>query len=250
MKFYVAQQETIVQWSVRTTEPRDERGEAMVSSRDSNRQKSATSSVQEQKKEVRRQYRARLEELDSSTQINDAVSSLNQRLVRLLKTQSGVWGAYQAIGHEPDLSAALREMTEIEWAFPRVEGEELGFYVPPESSSMSSGQWGLMEPDPMKSRRVSLPELKGFLIPGLVFDRQCQRMGRGRGYYDRTLSHLFKINLHPIKIGIALDRQISEENLPVDSFDMPMDWVLTESRCWHRERGSVSLDSLSERKSS
>jgi 5-formyltetrahydrofolate cyclo-ligase len=56
-------------------------------------------------------------------------------------------------------------------------------------------------------------------------------------------------HVQPLKIGVAHDLQISEDEIAVESFDIPMDWVVTQSRLFGRESGPHS-DVLSERKSS
>ncbi len=61
------------------------------------------------------------------------------------------------------------------------------------------------------------------LVPGMAFDRQGNRLGRGKGYYDRLLPQLS----HAYKIGICFGFQVCEQ-IPCDSFDQPMDAVLTE----------------------
>ena len=61
-------------------------------------------------------------------------------------------------------------------------------------------------------------------IPGVSFDRQGNRLGRGKGYYDRLLH---KASLY--KIGICFHFQLRETPLPADALDIPMDEVWTEN---------------------
>ena len=60
------------------------------------------------------------------------------------------------------------------------------------------------------------------IVPGIAFDRQCFRLGRGKGYYDRVLPLL-----SCAKAGICFAFQIVE-NVPVDEWDVRMDYVMTE----------------------
>ncbi len=60
------------------------------------------------------------------------------------------------------------------------------------------------------------------LIPGVSFDKQGNRLGRGKGYYDRLLPKLSSYN-----IGICFGFQICEK-IPCESFDWKMDAVLSE----------------------
>ena len=64
------------------------------------------------------------------------------------------------------------------------------------------------------------------VVPGVAFDRQGNRMGRGRGFYDRLL----KTTPNAIKVGVAYDFQLLDK-IPIEEFDVPMDYVMSE--CTH-----------------
>lgn len=58
------------------------------------------------------------------------------------------------------------------------------------------------------------------IVPGVAFDKKNNRLGRGKGYYDRFLSEI-----KAIKLGICFDFQLLER-IPKDEFDVPVDMVL------------------------
>jgi 5-formyltetrahydrofolate cyclo-ligase len=60
------------------------------------------------------------------------------------------------------------------------------------------------------------------IVPGLAFDRNKNRMGYGKGFYDKLLPHI-----QAKKAGICFEFQLFEQ-IPVDHFDQPMDLILTE----------------------
>ncbi|MGL4519678.1 MAG: 5-formyltetrahydrofolate cyclo-ligase [Phocaeicola sp.] len=60
------------------------------------------------------------------------------------------------------------------------------------------------------------------IIPGVAFDKKGNRLGRGKGFYDRLLQEL---NCHTV--GVCFDFQVVEE-LPIEPFDKPMNEVWTE----------------------
>lgn len=62
------------------------------------------------------------------------------------------------------------------------------------------------------------------LVPGVGFDLNGNRLGRGRGFYDRLLPQL-----NCPKVGIAFDLQIIE-NLPVEPHDAKVEVIITEKR--------------------
>lgn len=88
------------------------------------------------------------------------------------------------------------------------------------------GPRGVMQPDTEKTKEVDVSEIDVVIIPGLAFDRQKNRLGRGAGYYDRFLR---KITPPAKKVGIAFEFQI-QENLPVNlSWDQKVDTVVSEN---------------------
>jgi len=85
------------------------------------------------------------------------------------------------------------------------------------------GHCGIREPA-SRCARLSSSRLDLILVPGVAFDLQGHRLGRGRGYYDQLLS-----TLHGVKCGAAFDQQIVDE-IPVASHDVRLDCVLTPTR--------------------
>ncbi|MDR0869152.1 MAG: 5-formyltetrahydrofolate cyclo-ligase [Planctomycetaceae bacterium] len=89
--------------------------------------------------------------------------------------------------------------------------------------------FGILEPkqdittDPQ--RLVSPEEIAFVLVPGLAFDRQGNRLGRGKGYYDRFLR---KIPPETFTAGLAFECQIVEQ-IPVCAHDEPVSMVITET---------------------
>jgi len=84
--------------------------------------------------------------------------------------------------------------------------------------------------------RMVLPSLIDLIIiPGLAFDAQGNRLGRGRGYYDRFLS---KVGRTVPKIGVCFDEQMVDE-VPTGPGDVKVDVVVTDRRCSRSGRPSV-----------
>lgn len=107
-------------------------------------------------------------------------------------------------------------------AAPRVSGDRMAFYLITGEEDLETGCYGVREPK--KECVLSVPE-KGdvILVPGLAFDRQGNRMGYGKGFYDRYLSEK---GADCIKIGLAFEEQIYE-CVPVGEQDVRMDAIVT-----------------------
>ena len=93
-------------------------------------------------------------------------------------------------------------------------------------TDLASGPFGIWEPRPNPARLVPPASFDLVLVPGLAFDLDGGRLGRGAGFYDRFLASLSpKTRL----IGVALDEQIVEKT-PRDRFDLPVDALATPSQ--------------------
>jgi 5-formyltetrahydrofolate cyclo-ligase len=67
------------------------------------------------------------------------------------------------------------------------------------------------------------------IVPGVGFDLEGVRLGRGRGFYDRALAGLRSIR-PLVAVGVAFEAQVVRR-LPYDPWDQPLDLVVTERRC-------------------
>ncbi|MCX5704658.1 MAG: 5-formyltetrahydrofolate cyclo-ligase [Candidatus Omnitrophica bacterium] len=86
---------------------------------------------------------------------------------------------------------------------------------------MRKGPYGVVEP--AVKRPVRLRELDLIIVPGLAFDKKGNRLGRGKGYYDRFLGKLFK---DTPSIGLAYDFQILPF-VPTASHDVSVTHVIS-----------------------
>ena len=63
------------------------------------------------------------------------------------------------------------------------------------------------------------------ITPGVAFDRDKNRVGFGRGYYDR----FFVKHPNAKKIAIAFEKQIIDEGIETDKYDKKVDILITEN---------------------
>ena len=102
-----------------------------------------------------------------------------------------------------------------------VDGENmiLREYTGPQD--LKEGAFHIMEPVGKLFPESSYHQIEVTVIPGMGFDGKGNRLGRGKGYYDRLLQKL----PHIYKIGICFDFQKLEE-VPTEDTDIPMDEVI------------------------
>ncbi len=88
------------------------------------------------------------------------------------------------------------------------------------------GDLGIFQPS-KEFYRICPPDILDLVIvPGVAFNVQGYRLGRGGGYYDRFLSQL---EPRTISVALAFEMQILEE-IPVEEKDIPVDYIITEKR--------------------
>jgi 5-formyltetrahydrofolate cyclo-ligase len=115
---------------------------------------------------------------------------------------------------------------------PRITGKELCFHLINEArKSLKPNSYGIPEPDaelPSLAWDTLTARASIIIVPGLAFDRQKNRLGRGKGYYDRFLNTLKKHTARTCTlIGICFSEQLYSA-LPFDRNDVPMDLVITD----------------------
>ncbi|MEI9961246.1 MAG: 5-formyltetrahydrofolate cyclo-ligase [Limisphaerales bacterium] len=124
----------------------------------------------------------------------------------------------------PLLEEALTEAKVV--ALPCFDSEKESYtsrHVKNIQVEIISGQFGIREPAP-SCIEIPLDDLDLILVPGIAFDLRGNRLGRGKGFYDRLLPETRKL-----KCGIAFDEQIVAE-IPAGTLDVPMDFILTPTR--------------------
>jgi len=113
---------------------------------------------------------------------------------------------------------------------PRIEGAAIGFRVLPSvSAPLPRDNWGIPEPDPSWPE-VDLARAGKVLVvtPGLAFDRQGRRLGRGGGYYDGFLRGVRRNpSLSVRAFGICLSEQVVPE-VPTGGHDETLDGIVTD----------------------
>ena len=103
---------------------------------------------------------------------------------------------------------------------PKVNGEEMTFHPIRSFLELEECYRGIPEPT---SNPVNIINPGLVIIPGVAFDRNLNRVGYGKGYYDRFLSH----NDNLRTLAICFELQL-EEKIPSDSFDIRPEVLITE----------------------
>lgn len=118
---------------------------------------------------------------------------------------------------------------------PRVDERRLVFSPVADLAALRLGSYGVREP--LRGAAETTWDARDLvLVPGVAFDRDGGRLGRGAGFYDRSLP---SGSAAPRIVGVCFDRQVIEA-VPVEPHDRRVDAVVTESgvvRRIPRDRG-------------
>ena len=125
-----------------------------------------------------------------------------------------------------------RQIFEYAWnlnkkvAVPKVNGDEMEFYYIHSFENLREGFKGIPEPE---DRYPAKDEHALVIMPGAAFDKKCNRIGYGKGYYDKYL------RVHPNYKTIALAFELQMlEAIPADTHDICPNIIITEEKTYER----------------
>ena len=124
--------------------------------------------------------------------------------------------------------------------FPRIVREKKGlmFLKVHGKEDLASGSYDIKEPV-HSHRGIYQPEIAALssldivVVPGIAFDTNGNRLGYGKGYYDKVLGSIKETCLI---VALAFDFQIVN-TIPAEAHDIKMDKIITESRVIHNRKG-------------
>ncbi len=118
---------------------------------------------------------------------------------------------------EPDTSYIISELLSREKTvcLPKVNGESMYFIEVTPATEFVSGAFGIKEPVGEKYDG----DFDVMAVPLVAFDEHNNRLGHGKGYYDRYLRAHYCFT-----VGLAFSEQ--KRDVPVDPWDVPLDLVI------------------------
>lgn len=110
---------------------------------------------------------------------------------------------------------------------------QLWFFEYAPGDRLRLNRYGIPEPFPVFNKKVSAAALDLILMPLVAFDASGNRLGMGKGYYDRTFSFIdSRASWHrPQLFGLAHECQRTEL-LDANPWDIKMDCIVTEQRIY------------------
>jgi len=145
---------------------------------------------------------------------------------------------FNSIRGEPDLSVLRDYLIEKDanCYYPVTLSDEIvmSLYFPGSGEKQfSKGRLGINEP---QSADFSFNEMDIVFIPGIAFDITGNRIGFGKGYYDKYLSK-YPQNKRPFIIALVYDFQVLDK-IPSQNHDIPVNLIVTDKRIIENRSGN------------
>lgn len=171
------------------------------------------------KQSIRKEMREKRRAL-SETQIKHAAQNICEKVCitqayKNAKTVCLYLSAYKEVDTAPLLAKCIQDGKTI--VLP-VTDESGKITLYQDNGKYKRGNFGITEPDSNKTIRPNNVDL--FIVPGLAFDKNGNRLGFGMGCYDRLLH-----GTNGYKIGICYEFQFTDA-LPADEHDIKMDEII------------------------
>jgi 5-formyltetrahydrofolate cyclo-ligase len=183
--------------------------------------------VQDSKAELRAQIRAQLEKISPAVRAVESVDLCARLKAQMQSAHTTLF--FASLPDELDVWPLLVEFLAVgkTIALPFFDEEKKTYgarRVKNAVTEIIAGKFGVREPA-SSCAGISMDQFDLALVPGAAFDFSGNRLGRGRGFYDRLLG-----KISGIKCGVAYDFQLLEK-IPAEPHDAKVDFILTPERC-------------------
>ena len=173
-----------------------------------------------EKSEIRRKIRnlrMMLSEMEKASAAEEVFAQLEKTAAFMMADNILM---YHSLPDELQTIKFLRKWQDRKRFFlPRVNGVNLDI-LPYEETRLELGSFHIEEPT--GEDMVDVSDIELMVIPAVAFDRKGNRLGRGKGFYDRLLS-----TSKATKIGVGYEFQLFDD-IPTEPHDVAMDMVITQ----------------------
>ena len=172
------------------------------------------------KRNIRKAVRAEIKKLSAEDKATLSSQIFNKIATIKEIENASVIALFTSLPDEPQTDDFIKQLSlqNKRIVVPRIEGEEMNFYDI--SEGLQCGAFGIMEP--IATIPINPAEIDVMIVPGVAFTRQGARCGRGKGFYDKYLSHS---GFRAYTIGVCFPCQIVE-SLPTEPHDKTLDKVI------------------------
>lgn len=187
---------------------------------------------QSSKEEIRKKTLSKRNQLSEKDRVMFSRIIFNKLLESEEYKKADRIAVYYPVGSEVQTLDIIRDalINKKKVGLPRVINDnEIKFYQIMEKSleevEFTKGKYGIME---NIDSTVELDPIDLLIIPGVAFDYECNRIGYGKGYYDRFLG---KNDIGYI-VGLAFENQMVKY-IPINELDQKVDCIITNKNNYH-----------------
>lgn len=181
--------------------------------------------LDKKKRKLRKKY------LKIRTKINNKIEKsdiiFNKIIMMEEYNNAKVIAIYKNLASEVDTSKLIEYsiLNNRIVVLPRVKDNDLYFYkISSLNDKFEKSKFGVEEPLDDKNNLINPDMIDLIIIPGICFDKDRNRLGFGKGYYDRFLE-----NKNIKSIAICFDKQILKyRKIPITNTDIKVDKIVTE----------------------
>lgn len=102
-----------------------------------------------------------------------------------------------------------------------------------EGDSLQPNQLGILEPVAPARHFVSPRSINLVFVPLVGFDEHCNRLGMGKGFYDRTFAYGARTGYNkPKLVGLAHQCQ-KADSIPINTWDVPMSRIVSDREIYY-----------------
>lgn len=154
------------------------------------------------------------EKKEQSLKVFNAIEKTGQ--FQKAKTVALFWSLWDEL---PTHEVAKRWAAEKRIVLPKVSGNNMEFLEFKPGCGMEEGELRVLSPK--GGEEVNPEEIDLIIVPGVAFDAEGKRLGRGKGYYDEFIKRT-----NAFTIGVCMSHQKIEE-VPCEAHDKKVDMLIT-----------------------
>lgn len=183
--------------------------------------------IQNAKSNLRQKIRAQLEKISPAVRAVESIGLCERLKAQIPSAHTILF--FAPLPDEPDIWPVLELSLALgtNCALPFFDAEKKTYgakRLKNLAADIVTGKFGVREPA-AGCAEIALDKFDLILVPGMAFDLSGNRLGRGKGFYDRILAEA-----SGIKCGVCHNFQLLEK-IPSEPHDANVDFILTPSRC-------------------
>ena len=183
------------------------------------------------KRLIRETIKERLKQLQNKENLSKIICNK----VEGLNLQFNSVMLYKAMGLEVNVDSLIDKYLKNSVVYlPKVIGDDIYLVKITKNTTYNVGAFNILEPigDLLSPKDVNIDLC---ITPLLGFDTNLNRLGKGKGYYDR-----FFAKCNPkIKLGVAFSNQLYGNDIDAEPHDIKMDIIVTEDKVYENNSRKI-----------